>query len=305
MIEEGFSVSAAANALYTSQSGVSKQLIALADELGVDLFRHEGKRLVGLTEPGERIAPIASRILLDAQRIRDIAGRHAQLQTAQLAIAASRHAATHLLHDAMIRFRAIAPDMRLRVSEEEPGRALALVASGDMDIGIVPGPARGDANLAYFPIEHWLLAAVVPEGHPLLAAEPVTLRELAEWPICCYERGSASRQVVDDAFRRQGLPSPVSFELASSNRILDYVATGAGVGIVARMAFELTDHRCLRALDIGDVLPRLTTSAVLRRGLPVRTPVCDFLAELIPDLDRETVERALQGGAAEIAALQE
>ncbi|MEX0638429.1 MAG: LysR family transcriptional regulator, partial [Burkholderiales bacterium] len=64
------SVSAAAEALHTSQPGVSRQIKELEDELGVIIFVRHGKRLTGITEPGRAVLGIAERILAESANLK-------------------------------------------------------------------------------------------------------------------------------------------------------------------------------------------------------------------------------------------
>src|SRR2546422_8536758 len=84
----GLNVSEAAEALHTSQPGVSKQIKALEDELGVQVFVRHGKRLVAVTEPGKAVVAIAERILSEAQNLRrageEFATRRSEEHTSEL-----------------------------------------------------------------------------------------------------------------------------------------------------------------------------------------------------------------------------
>jgi LysR family cys regulon transcriptional activator len=79
-VRRQFNLTEVANALYTSQPGVSRQIRELEEELGVEIFERYGKRLTGLTEPGREIVRIVERLLLEAENLRqagdEFAGRH-------------------------------------------------------------------------------------------------------------------------------------------------------------------------------------------------------------------------------------
>src|SRR5437879_13199441 len=83
----GLNVSEAAETLHTSQPGVSKQIRALEDELGVQVFARHGKRLVSVTEPGKTVVSIAERILAGAQKLRRAGGEFARQALGALTIA--------------------------------------------------------------------------------------------------------------------------------------------------------------------------------------------------------------------------
>lgn len=163
-------MTAAADALYTAQSGVSKQLKALADELGVELFRHEGKRLVGLTPIGEQIDEIAARVLRDTNAIQAL-GRSARKDAkSQLSVVATRHTANAKVRGAVLRFQRTHPKVLLQVVEERPETACKMVSAGEVDIGVVPEWHVDGARLRVIPLEHWRL--VVAARYPGLRFLP-------------------------------------------------------------------------------------------------------------------------------------
>ncbi|MBK1701751.1 LysR substrate-binding domain-containing protein [Thiococcus pfennigii] len=285
VIQQDFNVSAAAKALHTSQPGVSRQLQYLADELGVDLFEHQGKRLVGLTAPGREIAELVADILCRVQRISEVAGVHAAGQRGDLIVVASRHAAGRHLHEAIIRFHDERPALGVRVSEEDPLQALAMVTNGEADLGVLTEPTERHADLICIPIEEWRLVLVAPRDHPLCWLGAITLEALAGHPLCTYERTAASRRVIDEAFRREGLSAPIAFALGSSDLILQYVERGAGAGIIGESAFDASEHPNLVGLDVSHLFRPLTTNVVLRRSPHPSDQVCRFVRLLAPSFD--------------------
>ncbi len=291
VVRHDLNVTAAAEALYTAQSGVSKQLQALADELGVELFQREGKRLVGLTEAGQRIHTLAERMLADAEAIRAIGRRARSDDKSRLHVVATRHAASTRVRNAVLEFQRQQPKVALHISEEAPEVACRMTLSGEAQLGVVPESHAIDKQLRAIPLERWQLAVVAPVGHWLLAEPEITLEMLAECPIGCYERGAASRQQVDAAFERAGLISPVVFELISSDKILDYVESGACVGIVADSALEPERRPSLRRLEAEHLFPPLTTSIIVRRSGTPSLPATDFIALLRLDTELSPPEQ--------------
>lgn len=268
-------------------------MLALADELGVALFRHQGKRLVGLTPAGEEILHAGARILGDVQYIRDIAARHALGDAATLVVVSSRHAASRRVRQAVRGFRAEWPGIGLKLLEEEPQRALRLLLDGEAQIAVLPEDRERDERLAYVPLERWSLTLVAPRGHALLAAPAPPLARLAEHAVCCYEPSAPSRRVVDEAFRLAGLDSPVAYSLGSSAAILDYVDSGLGIGIIAAGAFDPGRWPGLACLDASGLFPSLVTSLVIPRRVALAEPVLALAGLLAPELGRAHVEHAI------------
>ncbi len=277
VVEHGFSVTAAAEALYTAQSGVSKQLKALADELGVELFQHEGRRLVGLTPIGEQVAAIAERMLRDADAIRAVGQCARQEAKGRLTVVATRHTANVEVRSAVLRFQRMHANVALQVSEQQPEIACKMVNAGEVEVGVVPDWHVHAERLRVIPLVYWRLVIVAPAGHWLLETPELTLRDLAGMPVACYENSSASRRVVEDAFARAGLRSPVAFELASSEDILDYAASGASVGIVAKSAASWARHPGLDFRDADGLFPPMMTSIIVRRDATLSWVARDFI----------------------------
>jgi DNA-binding transcriptional LysR family regulator len=293
VIDQDFNISAAAQALFTSQPGVSRQLQALADELGVDLFTHHGKRLVGLTEPGQEIAVLVARVIRDVQRIEEVADSHVNAERGGLVVVATRHAASNRLRDTLMRFCETMPALKVRVFEEEPGSASAMLRAGSADIGILSESPERDPELLYFPIETWRLLLVVPKDHALNRGTEVSLETIARYQICSYERTAHSRRIVEDAFRVAGMTAPIAHALGSSAPILQYVERGIGIGIVGEASFEQESHPNLRGIDVDHLFRSMTTDVVLPRKSRLRKSVCGFLDVLAPDLSCVMIANAL------------
>lgn len=289
VIRQDFNVSAAAKQLFTSQSGVSKQLQSLVDELGVELFRHSGKRLVGLTEPGAQILPVAREILRDIENIQAIASRHARPGRPELRLASTRHAAQHLVRGAVSCLRERIPGLHLQLSEHDPQQVYDMVSSGEVDLGILPEQRHKNADLIYLPMETWHLALAAPSGHPLTNARKICLEDLSQYPLCSYNCRSASYQLIDETFKAQGLPTPVELALSDTQSIIDFVQDGAGVGIVAEGAREQVEAAGLSFIACPELLPSLTTFALLPRGAEPQRCVLALLETLTPSFSQDEI----------------
>ncbi|EGV16392.1 LysR substrate-binding domain-containing protein [Thiocapsa marina] len=293
VIEQDFNISAAAKRLYTSQPGVSRQLIELADELGVELFLHEGKRLVGLTRAGMEIAEIAARMLIDVRRIHEIGRSLATDRHDCLKVVANRHAAHNLLHHAMVDFREMMPGIEVDVSEENTLQATAMLRIGQADLGLLAEAPDQDPDLLYFPIEEWRLLLVVPREHPLAGLPTVGLEDLAHYSVGSYDNAAQSRFVIDEAFAGAGLHSPVNISFASSHMILQFVNSKIGIAIVAESAFSADDYPELLGLDVTHLFRPLTTDLVLPRRTSPPRDVFNFLSILAPQITPTTIGEAI------------
>ncbi|WP_295451032.1 LysR substrate-binding domain-containing protein [uncultured Thiodictyon sp.] len=297
VVHQDCNISAAAKALYTSQPGISRQLQDLGAELGLEIFQRQGKRLIGLTQPGLEIAAVAAQVMANIKHIRKIAAAHGSGQSSRLVVVASRYAVATRVHDAVVRCRTELPGLHFQISEEEPGAATAMLRCGEADLGVFVESATRYPDLAYFPLEEWRLILVIPRDHPIGALPRVTLKALAGYPCCSYNRSARTRQVLDEAFASARLESPITVSLGSSAEILNYVATGIGIGLVGEAAFDPAHYPDLRPVDLGHLIRPLTTNLGLRHAALQSQAVRAFVQVIDPTLSLDRPEPA-QGSAA-------
>ena len=132
-----FNLTEVASRLYTSQSGVSKHIKDLEDELGLALFERKGKRLLGLTAPGRELAKIVERMLLDAQSIKNLAEQYSQQDQGTLTVATTHTQARYMLPAVVAQFRLRYPKVKLHLHQGSPQEIAQMLSSGEADIGRV------------------------------------------------------------------------------------------------------------------------------------------------------------------------
>src|SRR4051812_24913948 len=288
-------VSEAAEALHTSQPGVSKQIRALEDELGVQVFVRHGKRLVTITEPGKAVITIAERILAEAQNLRRAGEEFANDKLGTLKIAATHTQARYALPKAVAAFKRRYPKVELVIQQGNPTQICEQVVSGDVDMGVATEMISLYPELVSLPVYQWNRCVVVPLKHPLLTVGPLTLEKLAEYPIVTYDFAFANRSLVQKAFESRGLNPHVVLSAQDSDVIKTYVELGLGVGILAKMAFDEKRDRMLRAIDAGHLFESSTTRLGIKRGAYLRRYAYEFIELFAPQLPRTIVERAVVG----------
>lgn len=292
-VRRGFNLTEVANALFTSQPGVSRQIRELEDELGIDIFERNGKRLTGLTEPGKNVMPIIERLLLEAENLQQAGNEYAGLQNGTLSVATTHTQARYVLPKIVQTFRTAFPDVRVALQQSAPEHIAEWVLSGKADVGIATeGLAQFD-GLASFPCYEWHHVVVVPEAHPLLANTSLTLEELAKWPLITYDQGFTGRGHIDEAFRSKGLETDIVLTAMDSDVIQQYVALGMGVGIVASMAVGANLNAGLRAIEANHLFAPNTTRVAVRRGAYLRAYTLDFIMQLAPQLTRAEILAAV------------
>ena len=291
----GLNVSEAAQALHTSQPGISKQVRALEDELGVEVFVRQGKRLTALTEPGKAVIEIAERVLAETANLKRAGAEFADEKLGTLTIATTHTQARYALPRAVAAFKRRYPGVRLLIHQGNPTQICEQVTAGEADLAIATEAIAERPELVSLPCHQWNRCVVVPPRHPLLKAKPLTLEALAAHPIVTYDFAFANRSLVQKAFEAKDLAPNVVLTALDADVIKTYVELGLGVGIMARMAFDAKRDRSLRAIDASHLFESSTTRLGIKRGAWLRRYAYDFIEFFAPHLPRTLVERAARG----------
>ncbi|MCU0870092.1 MAG: HTH-type transcriptional regulator CysB [Burkholderiales bacterium] len=293
VVRSDLNLSKAALMLHTSQPGISKQIIQLEDELGVKIFVRAGKRLTGLTEPGQQIFEIAQRILLEARNLKEVTSEFHEETTGQLVIATTHTQARYVLPPVVQRFREAWPQVRLALRQGSPTQIAQMVLQGEADLAIATEALDQYDALVMLPVYEWNRCAVMPAGHPLLETRRLTLKALARWPIITYDFAFTGRSRMNRAFEAEGLVPDIVLTAIDADVIKTYVSLGMGVGIIAHMAFEPDRDTGLRAMDASHLFEPSVTRIGLRRNAYLRGFVHAFVEMFAPHLTRAAVETAL------------
>jgi LysR family cys regulon transcriptional activator len=295
VVRRGLNVSEAAEALYTSQPGISKQIRLLEDELGVQILVRHGKRVVDLTEPGRIIVDIADRMLQDAESLKAVGREFGKEDTGALSIATTPTQARYALPSVVQKFIARHARVRLSLREGSPDQIVELVAEGAVDIGIVTESHPQVDNLVMLPCYQWNRGVITTPDHPLLAEKPLTLEAIARHPIVTYDFAFAAGSAVGKAFEARGVRANIALTAVDADVIKGYVELGVGVGILAKMAFDPARDTGLRLIDAGHLFEASTTRIAIRRNAYLRRYVYDFIELFAPHLSKELVEKTMRG----------
>jgi LysR family cys regulon transcriptional activator len=290
----GYNLTEVANALFTSQPGVSRQIRELEDELGVIIFERNGKRLTGMTGPGKGILKIIDRLLVEAENLQQASQEYADQDSGTLTIAVTHTQARYALPQVVQSFRAAFPGVRIALQQSAPEHIAEWVLSGKADIGIATEGLSAFPDLVSFPCYRWSHVVVVPEGHPLLSVGPITLEHLAQYPLITYDVGFTGRGHIDDAFAKAGVEPDIVLTAMDSDVIKQYVALGMGVGIVASMAFDHGRDKGMRAVEASHLFAANVTRLGVRRGAFLRAYAYHFIERFAPGVTRSDVEQALR-----------
>jgi LysR family cys regulon transcriptional activator len=296
-VRQGFNLTGVAAALHTSQPGVSRQIRELEDELGIELFHRAGKRLTGLTPPGQAVLPIVERLLLEADNLKRAGEDFASTGRGTLTIAATHSQARYALPPAVRDFSAAHPAVALRLHQGSPKQVAEMLLAGEADIGVATEALAQYTELVALPSYRWTHAVVVPRGHELAVraaqGEALTLEQLARHPIITYESGYTGRTHIDDAFQRRSLSLNIVLSAMDADVIKTYVELGMGVGIIASMAFDEIRDSGLQAIDARHLFASNMTRVAVRRGAFLRAYAYEFIRCFAPPLTRVLVDQAL------------
>ncbi len=291
---QGFNVSDAADALHTSQPGVSKQIQLLEEELNLQIFKRNGKRLVGLTEPGAAILQMAERVLHEMENIRRVGDEFSHEDTGDLVIAATHTQARYHLPGAVKSFMEVFPKVHLAIHQGNPTQVSEQVLSGEADIGLATEAISSYKDLVTLPCYQWNRCVVVPQDHPLIEDAPLTLEKIARYPVVTYDFAFAGGSMVNRIFAEHGLELNVALTAIDSDVIKTYVELGLGVGLLAKMAYNPDRDRNLVMLDASHLFPASTTYLGIRRDAYMRGYQYAFIQTIAPHLDRKAVDAAFR-----------
>ena len=296
--EAGLNVSQAADNLFTSQPGVSKQIRLLEDELGVEIFVRNGKRVVSVTPAGQEILTLARRVLLEARNLKTAGQEFSRQKAGQLTIATTHTQARYVLPPVIVQFSQRYPEVKLVLHQGNPLHVAQEVVAGRADLAIATEGLDLFPDLRILPCYQWNRVLVAKPDHPLLALEPLTLEALVQYPMITYDHAFTGRARINQAFERHGLSPNVVLTALDADVIKTYVRVGMGVGVIAAMAYDQNLDRDLRVRDMAHLFEPSLTRIALRAGTYLRGFVYDFIQLFAPALDRARVEEALAAPAA-------
>ncbi|TAL54411.1 CysB family HTH-type transcriptional regulator [Pandoraea sp.] len=294
-VRQKFNLTEAAKALFTSQPGVSKAIIELEEELGVDIFARHGKRVRNLTEPGRIIFESIERILLEVDSLKRIGKDYAAQDQGNLTIATTHTQARYSLPLAVAEFKKRYPKVRLSILQGNPTQVAEMVRHEQADLAIATEAIAEYKDLVSLPCYQWQHIAVVPPDHPLLQSSSVSLDDLAQYPLITYDAAFAGRAKIDQAFALRHIQPDVVLEAIDADVIKTYVELGLGVGLLASVAFDPERDRNLRAVPVGHLFGNNVTRVALKQGAYLRSYVYTMVELLSPILTRKLIEQALRG----------
>ena len=293
IVDNGLNITAAADRLYTSQPGVSKQLKLLEEELGLQLFSRKGKSLDRVTRAGQQVVVRARKVMDEVEQIRRLAADYYHEQEGTLTIAATNTQARYVLPGIVRELRQQYPKVNLNLHQGTSDQIADMVLKNDIDFAIATGENDLFGELLQIPGYHWDRIILVPNDHELTKIDrPVTIQDLAKYPLVSYVFSFDGETALKRTFAEQGVEANVVFTARDADVIKTYVQMGLGIGIVASMAYEADDHKHLTPIKVDGLFPRSTTWIGFRRDTVLRCYMTDFIRLFAPHIDAEQIEKA-------------
>lgn len=291
----GLNVSAAAKTLHTAQPGVSNQIRLLENELNLQIFERNGKRLVDITQPGRAIIAMAERIFRELDNIKQVGMEFTNEAIGSLSIATTHTQARYALPQVIKAFTQQYPKVRLQIHQGNPTQICEMALSGIADVAIATEAIELFEDLVMLPCYQWNRCVVASPDHPILSVTPLTLEAIAQYPIVTYDFAFAGRSKINQAFAAKDLKPNVVLTAIDSDVIKTYVELGLGIGLLAKMAYDPQRDTGLRAVDASHLFEASTTRIGIRRGAFLRGYMYSFIELFAPHLNRREVDHAMSG----------
>lgn len=255
----------AAEQLHLAQPSLSRQIASLEAELGVELF-HRARGNIALTAAGERLLPLAKRMLADAETARTEMAELAGLRSGRVRLGATPTLCTSLVAEALVTFRATYPGIDVEITERGSRTLIGTLADGGLDLALIvdtdAAPAGAVAMLDRTPLVTEQLV-VVSATSGSKTGEPISLSELARMPQIMFPDGYDLHATMSRAFAAADLTPTTAVRGAEMDASLRFVERGLGVAVVPAMV--ALDRPSLHTRPLAD--PSLArTVSIARRA---------------------------------------
>jgi LysR family transcriptional regulator, cys regulon transcriptional activator len=299
-VRRNLNLTETAKALYTSQPGISKAILELEEELGVDIFARHGKRLRRVTEPGREVLKSIDIIMRELANLKRIGEQFSKQDAGTLSIASTHTQARYFLPEPVARLRKLFPKVQVVLHQGMPEQVARMLLDDTADVGIATEALTEHDELVTLPCYEWQHMMVVPAGHRLAAVERPTLEQLASEPMVLYHPTVSGRARIDQAFARARLKPTVALEAIDSDVIKTYVRLGLGIGVVAELAVrDEPPAGDLAWRPLGHLFGNNVARVAFKRGAYLRHFVYSFAEQLSDRLSQTLIEKAMAGGGSE------
>ena len=214
-VTETMSFTKAAETLFISQSAVSKSIQDTEAELKITLFERKGN-LIRLTSAGQVFQQYAQKILQEYNALRFEIEQESAVKNTILRIGSGSNRTKDILDELLISLHAQLAGLRLVVSNKNSFEIEKMLLERTLDIGIVSSITKRQ-GLQYKPLSIDHIILVCNKQHPLKRNKKYALSELVHYPFCMRERGSGTREVVEQFLKATGFPGDLDIILETPN----------------------------------------------------------------------------------------
>ena len=293
-VRRNLNLTETAKALHTSQPGISKAILELEEELGIDIFARHGKRLRRVTEPGQLVLQSVEVIMRELANLRRIGDEYSKQDAGTLSIATTHSQARYVLPEPVAQLRRRFPKVQVVLHQGTPADVARMLLDDVAEIGLATEGLADAPGLVSLPCYEWQHVLVVPARHPLAGVERPTLDQLAHEPLITYHSSFSGRTRIDAAFAKARLKPNIALEAIDADVIKTYVRLGMGVGIVAEMAVrDDPPGGDLAWRPVGHLFGPNTSRVAFKRGAYLRHFVFAFAELLSERMTRALIERTL------------
>ena len=294
VVQNQFNISRAAESIHTSQPGVSKQIQLLEEEIGVQLFQRNGKRLSGLSEPGIRVYESIVEIMREVKNIKNVSDEYERKDSGSFTIATTHTQARYKLPVVVESFVKKYPKINLNIHQGDPAQVTAQILNGEADVGIATESISLNDKIFCIPCYSWNRCLVMPKDHPLLRVKDINLNHLATYPMITYDYAFTGSTIVSKVFKEANIQPNIMLTAIDADVIKTYVSLNLGVGLIAEMAFDENKDKNLVSRDVSHLFPTSTTYIGIRQDTFIRGFTFDFIKMFTPHMEENELKIYLQ-----------
>ena len=299
VVKQGLRMSTAAETLFRSQPGISRQIREIEEEIGVQIFRRRTNKIEALTPAGHEVVRVAERILQDIESLRLIGKEYSANDVGDLTVAT-----THTLPGVVEAFAKQFPGVRLTLRQGDPIQCCEMVVAGKADVAITTETSRSYDDLISVPVYRLTRCIVAPRGHPILKEKRLTLEKLSQYPIVTFGAEFSGGWVIEEAFARAGLKPNVVLSAVDADVTKAYVERGLGIAVLATVAFDSAKDKNLRIVSASHLFQSSLLNVSIRKHTYQRSFLRSFISLYAPHLSRDIVQQAMDGVVVDMAQIK-
>ena len=290
--KQQLNISKAASVLCTSQSGISKQISLLEQELNIDLFERNGRKITALTQAGKQILKLAEETLNIVDNIKQTAEEYAVAKKS-ISIATTHTQARYVLPIVVEQFLSLHPEIDLIIQQGTPEQVASLLENGDVDIAIATEVLATREALVSLPCYQWSRSVITKKNHPLAKKKKIELEDIVKYPIITYVRGFTGRHRQDEIFDKHHLQPNIVLAAVDADVIKTYVRLGLGIGIIADMAISKNQDSDLVAFNAKHIFGITTSQIAIKKGKYIKPYIYPFIELFAPHLTQILIRQAI------------